>query len=172
MKRPGAVDKTLERIQRWRGIAPDITIRSTFIVGFPGETEAEFEALLDFLDQAQLDRVGAFAYSPVAGAAANALPDPVPEALKQERLARFMQRQAEISTARLEAKVGSVQRCLVDALDGELALARSMADAPEIDGLVQIQDGLAAGLQPGDFVDVEILGSDEHDLYGEVVAAA
>jgi ribosomal protein S12 methylthiotransferase len=170
MKRPGAVDRTLERIARWRDTCPDLTIRSTFIVGFPGETEAEFGELLDFLDTAQLDRVGAFAYSPVAGASANALPDPVPEDVKQERLARFMERQAEISTAKLEAKVGSVQRCLVDALDGELAIARSMADAPEIDGIVQVQDGREAGLQPGQFVDVEILGSDEHDLYGETVA--
>ncbi len=170
MKRPGAVDKTLERIQRWRDICPQITVRSTFIVGFPGETDDEFEELLDFLDEAQLDRVGAFAYSPVEGAKANALPDPVPESLKQERLARFMERQAAISTAKLEAKVGTVQRCLVDAIDGELAIARSMADAPEIDGLVQIQDGFEAGLQPGQFVDVEIFGSDEHDLYGEVAA--
>ena len=168
MKRPGAVDKVRERIHKWREICPDITIRSTFIVGFPGETEAEFEELLDFLDEAQLDRVGAFAYSPVDGAAANGLPDPVPEEVKQERLARFMERQAEISTAKLEAKVGTIQRCLVDALDGELAIARSMADAPEIDGLVQIQNGFEAGLKPGEFVDVEIMGSDEHDLYGEV----
>ena len=168
MKRPGAVDKTLERIQRWRAICPELTIRSTFIVGFPGETDAEFEALLDFLDEAQLDRVGAFAYSPVEGAAANALPDPVPDEVKQERLARFMARQAAISEARLAAKIGSVQRCIVDAIDGELAIARSMADAPEIDGLVQVQDGFEAGLQPGDFVDVRIMGSDEHDLYGEV----
>jgi ribosomal protein S12 methylthiotransferase len=168
MKRPGAVDRTLERIQRWRSICPELTIRSTFIVGFPGETEAEFEQLLDFLDEAQLDRVGAFAYSPVEGATANALPDAVPEEVKQERLARFMERQAEISAARLEAKVGTVQRCLVDALDGDLAIARSMADAPEIDGLVQIQNGFEAGLKPGEFVDVEIMGSDEHDLYGEV----
>ena len=168
MKRPGAVDKTLERIQRWRSICPDLTLRSTFIVGFPGETDAEFEELLDFLDEAQLDRVGAFAYSPVTGAKANELPDPVPEDVKQERLARFMERQAAISEARLAAKVGSVQRCLVDAIDGELAIARSMADAPEIDGLVQIQDGREAGLQPGEFVDVRIMGSDEHDLYGEV----
>ncbi|GAB1407191.1 30S ribosomal protein S12 methylthiotransferase RimO [Thermomonas brevis] len=168
MKRPGAVDKTLERIQRWRAICPELTIRSTFIVGFPGETEQEFEELLDFLDEAQLDRVGAFAYSPVEGAAANALPDPVPGALQQERLARFMERQAAISAAKLEAKVGSVQRCIVDAIDGELAIARSMADAPEIDGLVQVQDGFEAGLSPGDFVDVRIMGSDEHDLYGEV----
>ena len=168
MKRPGAVDKTLERIQRWRGICPEITVRSTFIVGFPGETDAEFEELLDFLDEAQLDRVGAFAYSPVEGARANELPDPVPEELKQERLARFMARQADISTAKLEAKVGTVQRCLVDMLDGDLAIARSMADAPEIDGLVQIQNGFEAGLRAGEFVDVQIMGSDEHDLYGEV----
>jgi ribosomal protein S12 methylthiotransferase len=169
MKRPGAVDKTLERIQRWREICPDITIRSTFIVGFPGETEAEFEELLDFLDEAQLDRVGAFAYSPVEGAAANALPDPVAEEVKQERLARFMARQAAISEAKLADKVGSVQRCLVDSVDGDLGIARSMADAPEIDGLVQIQNSLEAGLQPGQFVDVEIMGSDEHDLFGEAM---
>jgi ribosomal protein S12 methylthiotransferase len=168
MKRPGAVDKVLERIHAWRASCPEITIRSTFIVGFPGETEAEFQTLLDFLDEAQLDRVGAFAYSPVEGARANDLPDPVDEDVKQERLARFMDRQAEISAAKLEAKVGSVQRCLVDAIDGELAIARSQADAPEIDGLVQIQDGAAAGLRPGQFVDVRIMGSDEHDLYGEV----
>jgi ribosomal protein S12 methylthiotransferase len=168
MKRPGAVDKTLERIHNWRAICPDLTIRSTFIVGFPGETDAEFEQLLDFLDEAQLDRVGAFAYSPVTGAKANDLPDPVPEELKQERLARFMQRQADISAAKLEAKVGTVQTCLVDAIDGELAIARSKADAPEIDGLVQIQDGREAGLRPGEFVQVRIMGSDEHDLYGEV----
>ena len=168
MKRPGAVDKTLERIQRWRAICPELTIRSTFIVGFPGETEDEFEQLLDFLDEAQLDRVGAFAYSPVQGAKANDLPDPVDEEVKQDRLARFMERQALISEARLAAKVGTVQRCIVDAIDGDLAIARSMADAPEIDGLVQVQDGREAGLHPGDFVDVQIMGSDEHDLYGEV----
>ena len=170
MKRPGAVDKTLERIQRWRAMCPEITIRSTFIVGFPGETDEEFEQLLSFLDEAELDRVGAFAYSPVDGAAANDLPDPVPEEVKQERLARFMALQAEISADKLERKVGTVQRCLVDALDGELAIARSMADAPEIDGLVQIQDGAEAGLQAGRFVDVRIMGADEHDLFGLVEA--
>ncbi|MEZ0471912.1 30S ribosomal protein S12 methylthiotransferase RimO [Luteimonas salinilitoris] len=170
MKRPGAVERTLERIRGWRAICPELTIRSTFIVGFPGETDAEFEELLDFLDEARLDRVGAFAYSPVEGAAANALPDPVDEDVKQARLARFMERQARISAERLEAKVGSVQRCLVDAIDGELAIARSQADAPEIDGLVQIQDGAAHGLRAGDFADVRIMGSDEHDLYGEVAA--
>ena len=168
MKRPGAVERTLERIASWRAACPQLTIRSTFIVGFPGETEAEFEELLEFLDVAQLDRVGAFAYSPVEGATANALPDPVPEEVKQERLARFMQRQAEISASKLEAKIGTVQRCIVDEIDGELAIARSMADAPEIDGVVQVQDGREAGLRPGQFVDIEILGSDEHDLYGEV----
>ncbi|MDH7452491.1 30S ribosomal protein S12 methylthiotransferase RimO [Luteimonas composti] len=172
MKRPGAVDKVRERIARWRDVCPELAIRSTFIVGFPGETEAEFEELLDFLREVRLDRVGAFAYSPVDGATANALPDPVPEAVKQERLARFMDVQAEISAQKLEAKVGSVQRCLVDVVDGDLAIARTRADAPEIDGVVQIQNGLEAGLQPGDFVDVEILGSDEHDLYGEAIAGA
>ncbi|MGV8940194.1 MAG: 30S ribosomal protein S12 methylthiotransferase RimO [Lysobacter sp.] len=168
MKRPGAIDKTLARIQKWREICPELTIRSTFIVGFPGETEAEFEELLDFLDEAQLDRVGAFAYSPVEGAKANELPDPVDEAVKQDRLARFMERQADISAMKLEAKVGSVQRCIIDTVDGELAIGRSMADAPEIDGVVQIQNGYFAGLKPGDFADVEIMGSDEHDLFGEV----
>ncbi|MCL6714297.1 30S ribosomal protein S12 methylthiotransferase RimO [Pseudomonas sp. R2.Fl] len=170
MKRPGAVDKTLERVQRWRAMCPELTLRSTFIVGFPGETEAEFEALLDFLDEAQLDRVGAFAYSPVEGAAANALPDPVPEGVKQERLARFMERQAAISAARLEAKIGSVQRCLVDLLEDDIAVARSSADAPEIDGLVHIQNGGELGLKPGQFVDVEITDSDEHDLFGDAIA--
>ena len=168
MKRPGAVEKNLERIARWRDICPDLTLRSTFIVGFPGETEEDFDMLLDFIEEAQLDRVGAFAYSPVEGAAANAIPDAVPEEVKQERLQRFMDQQAEISAARLEAKIGTTQRVLVDAIDGELAIARSKADAPEIDGLVQIQDGAAAGLKPGDFADVRILGSDEHDLFGLV----
>ena len=171
MKRPGAVDKVRERIARWRATCPELAIRSTFIVGFPGETEAEFEELLDFLREVRLDRVGAFAYSPVDGAGANALPDPVAEEVKQERLARFMDVQAEISAQKLEARVGSVQRCLVDVVDGDLAIARTMADAPEIDGVVQVQNGLEAGLQPGDFVDVEIMGSDEHDLYGEALPA-
>ena len=171
MKRPGAVDRTLERVKRWRDICPDITIRSTFIVGFPGETQAEFEQLLDFLDEAELDRVGAFAYSPVDGAKANDLPDPVPEDVKQDRLARFMALQAEISAEKLERKVGSIQKVLVDVIDGELAIGRSMADAPEIDGLVQIQNGFEAGLRPGQFVDVQIMGSDEHDLFGLAVVA-
>ena len=168
MKRPGAVDKNLERIQKWREICPDLTIRSTFIVGFPGETEDDFEQLLRFIDQAELDRVGAFAYSPVDGARANELPDAVPETLKQERLARFMELQADISAEKLQRKIGSVQQVLVDALDGELAIARSKADAPEIDGLVQIQDGERMGLKPGQFVDVTVMGADEHDLFALV----
>jgi ribosomal protein S12 methylthiotransferase len=165
MKRPASGEANLERIAAWRRICPDITLRSTFIVGFPGETEAEFEELLDFLEEAELDRVGAFAYSPVDGAAANALPDPVPEDVKQDRLARFMALQSEISADKLARKVGSTQKVIVDALDGELAIARSMADAPEIDGLVQVQDGAAMGLRPGTFAEVRIMGSDEHDLY-------
>lgn len=168
MKRPGAVDKNLERIQKWREICPDLTIRSTFIVGFPGETEDDFEQLLRFIDQAELDRVGAFAYSPVDGARANELPDAVPETLKQERLARFMELQADISAEKLQRKIGSVHQVLVDALDGELAIARSKADAPEIDGLVQIQDGERMGLKPGQFVDVTVMGADEHDLFALV----
>ena len=168
MKRPGAIDKVRERIQRWRDICPEITLRSTFIVGFPGETDDDFEQLLDFIDEVELDRVGAFAYSPVDGAAANALPDPVPEEIKAERLARFMALQAEISEEKLAAKVGSVQEVLIDLVDGELAIGRSKADAPEIDGTVQIQDGAEAGLRPGDLVQVRIMGSDEHDLYGLV----
>ncbi|MFA5683562.1 MAG: 30S ribosomal protein S12 methylthiotransferase RimO [Lysobacteraceae bacterium] len=168
MKRPGAIDKLRERIANWRAICPDLTLRSTFIVGFPGETEDDFEELLDFIDEVELDRVGAFAYSPVDGARANELPDPVPEEVKQARLERFMALQAEISAAKLEAKVGSVQEVLVDRIDGELAIGRSRADAPEIDGTVQIQDGAEAGLKPGEFVRVRIMGADEHDLYGLV----
>ena len=168
MKRPGAVDKNLERIAKWRETCPELTIRSTFIVGFPGETEDDFEQLLSFIDQAELDRVGAFAYSPVEGAKANDLPDAVPEELKQERLARFMELQAEISAEKLQRKVGSIQQVLVDSIDGELAIARSKADAPEIDGLVQIQDGERAGLKPGQFVEVTIMGADEHDLFALV----
>ncbi|MFN3965558.1 MAG: 30S ribosomal protein S12 methylthiotransferase RimO [Silanimonas lenta] len=168
MKRPAAAEKQLERIQRWREICPELTIRSTFIVGFPGETEEDFEQLLDFIDEAELDRVGAFPYSPVTGAKANELPDPVPEALKQERLARFMELQAEISAGKLERKVGTVQTVLVDAIDGELAIGRTRGDAPEIDGTVQIQDGAARKLKPGQFVEVEIMGADEHDLFGLV----
>ena len=153
MKRPANSANVLQRLAKWREICPEMTIRSTFIVGFPGETEADFEQLLEFLEQAQLDKVGAFAYSPVAGATANALPDVVPEAVKQERLARFMAVQEAISTQKLQAKVGSVQTVLVDELrqneQGEsIAIARSMANAPEIDGVVYLRD--AEGLQAGD----------------------
>jgi ribosomal protein S12 methylthiotransferase len=167
MKRPGAVDKTLQRIQRWRAMCPDLTIRSTFIVGFPGETEAEFEELLAFLEEAQLDRVGAFAYSPVDGAAANALPNPVPASMREERLERFMETQAAISAARLDRKVGTRQQVLVDEVDADGAVARSKADAPEIDGVVRIEDGRK--LKPGQFVDVDIVHADEHDLIGRLV---
>ena len=162
MKRPGAVDKVLARVRAWRAACPDLTIRSTFIVGFPGETEAEFEELLNFLREAELDRVGAFAYSPVDGAVANALPDPLPESLKEERLERFMEVQAEISAARLERKIGTRQTVIVDEVDREGAIARSKADAPEIDGIVRIDDGHK--LKPGQFADVTVIHADEHDL--------
>ncbi|PZQ09816.1 MAG: 30S ribosomal protein S12 methylthiotransferase RimO [Rhodanobacter denitrificans] len=165
MKRPGAVDRTLQRVQAWRAACPDLTLRSTFIVGFPGETEAEFGELLDFIEAAQLDRVGCFAYSPVEGARANELPDPVPEPVKQERLERFMAVQAKISAARLRAKIGREIEVLVDEVDDGVAIARSAADAPEIDGIVQIADG--AGLRPGQFARVRVTGASEHDLDAE-----
>ncbi|APZ43616.1 30S ribosomal protein S12 methylthiotransferase RimO [Acidihalobacter ferrooxydans] len=163
MRRPAAAEKVLERVHHWREQCPELTLRSTFIVGFPGETEDDFDTLLDFIDAADLDRVGAFAYSPVAGAAANALPGAVPEAIKQERLERFMARQAQISAARLQDKIGRRLRVLVDEVGEAGATTRSTADAPEIDGLVYV-DG-ATGVQPGDFIDVEITEADEHDLW-------
>jgi ribosomal protein S12 methylthiotransferase len=166
MKRPANAENTLERIRAWRKIRPDITIRSTFIAGFPGETEAEFEELLAFLDEAQLDRVGCFAYSPVEGATANELPDLVPDEVREERRARFMQKQEKISAARLKAKVGRTLRVLVDETDRKGAIARSAADAPEIDGIVRIRDG--AKLKPGEFADVVIEKSDAHDLIGRL----
>ena len=168
MKRPASAEKVLERIGAWRAICPEITLRSTFIVGFPGETEAEFEELLAFLDAAQLDRVGCFAYSAVDGAVANALPNPVPEPVKQERLAHFMAVQAEISAARLVRKVGRSLDVLVDAVTGEVASARSAADAPEIDGVVTIDGG--GKLAAGDFARVTITSAGEHDLRGRVAA--
>jgi ribosomal protein S12 methylthiotransferase len=167
MKRPGAVDKVLGRVRAWRAACPDLTLRSTFIVGFPGETEAEFEELLEFLREAELDRVGAFAYSPVDGAKANALPDPVPEELKHERLERFMEVQAEISAARLDRKIGTKQTVLVDEVDSDGAIARSKADAPEIDGIVRIDDGQK--LKPGQFAEVTVIHADEHDLIARLV---
>jgi ribosomal protein S12 methylthiotransferase len=169
MRRPAASARTLARIRAWRAQCPDLVLRSTFIVGFPGETEAEFEELLDFLQAAQLDRVGAFAYSPVDGARANALPDPVPEEVKQERLARFMATQAQISAARLARKVGTIERALVDHVDRDGAVARTRADAPEIDGVVRIRDGQA--LKPGQFVEVRIEAADAHDLAGRLAHA-
>jgi ribosomal protein S12 methylthiotransferase len=163
MKRPAAPEKVLDRVRAWRTVHPDITLRSTFIVGFPGESDAEFEELLAFLREAQLDRVGCFAYSPVDGAAANALPHPVPEAVKEERRARFMSLQADISTARLRAKVGRVIDVLVDSLEEDWAVARSSADAPEIDGVVRIANGSA--LVPGEFARVRVTSADAHDLF-------
>jgi len=162
MKRPGNIDKTLERINAWRKLVPDLTIRSTFIVGFPGETDAEFEELLDFLREAKLDRVGAFAYSPVDGAKANELPDPVSEELKEDRLEQFMAVQAEISAAKLQGKIGRTIQVLVDEAGADGAVARSAADAPEIDGTVLITDGQK--LRPGQFVEVLVEGAGEHDL--------
>ncbi|WP_449428187.1 30S ribosomal protein S12 methylthiotransferase RimO [Rhodanobacter umsongensis] len=166
MKRPGNIDKTLERIQNWRKLVPDLTIRSTFIVGFPGETDAEFEELLDFLREAELDRVGAFAYSPVDGAKANELPDPVSEELKEDRLEQFMAVQAEISAAKLQRKIGRTITVLVDQAGADGAVARSAADAPEIDGTVLIADGHA--LKPGQFVDVVVEAASEHDLHARL----
>ena len=168
MKRPASSEKTLERIQAWRAQCPDLTIRSTFIAGFPSETEAEFQYLLDFLDEAQLDRVGCFAYSPVEGATANQIEGALPDEVREERVARFMEKQQGLSTARLAQKVGSVQTVLVDEVDEDGAIARSMADAPEIDGLVYI-DYTEEPLQVGQFVDVKIHSSDEYDLWGTVV---
>ena len=169
MKRPAATQNNLERIKAWREMCPDIVLRSTFIVGFPGETEEEFQELLDFLTEAQLDRVGAFAYSPVKGAVANDLPDLVPEEVKEERLARFMAHQAEISSARLQKRVGRIEQVLIDEVVEEGAVARSMADAPEIDGQVFI-DG-ATHLKVGDIVTVEIEEADDYDVWAKLVDA-
>ncbi|MCC5791408.1 MAG: 30S ribosomal protein S12 methylthiotransferase RimO [Legionellaceae bacterium] len=165
MKRPACTENTLERIRHWRSLCPDITLRSTFIVGFPGETEAEFCELLDFLAEAQLDRVGCFQYSPVEGAKANALPNPVPPAVKEERYHRFMQAQAAISAQRLAQKIGSQQAVLVDEIRGEQVVARSHADAPEIDGLVYLP--WREGIQSGDMLQVTIEGSDDYDLFAK-----
>ncbi|TCP67949.1 SSU ribosomal protein S12P methylthiotransferase [Sphingomonas sp. PP-CE-1G-424] len=164
MKRPGNDAKVLQRIHNWRTIAPDITIRSTFVVGFPGETEEDFQYLLDWLDEAQLDRVGAFRFEPVEGAAANLLPDHVPEELKEERYARIMEKTAAISAAKLQAKIGRTLDVIIDAVDEEGATGRSKADAPEIDGEVFLRD--AGHLTVGDIVPVTIEDADDHDLYG------
>ena len=167
MRRPAATEKTLDRIAAWRTVCPDVAIRSTFIVGFPGETDAEFESLLEFLTDADLDRVGCFAYSDVDGAAANDLPDPIPDDVKQERLERLMSHQAQISERRMAAKIGRTIRVLVDAVDDDGAIGRSSADAPEIDGRVYVD---STDLEPGEFVDVEIVDADTHDLYATVSA--
>lgn len=164
MKRPASGEKNIERIRAWRALCPEITLRSTFIAGFPGETEAQFQYLLDFLGEAQLDRVGCFAYSPVEGAAANALDGALPDAVREERRARFMQVQAAISGARLQRKLGTVQRVLIDHLTPRGALGRSSADAPEIDGLVHVTT--RRKLAVGEFIDVRIERADEHDLFG------
>jgi len=168
MKRPAAPEKVLERVASWRALRPELTIRSTFIVGFPGETEAEFEQLLAFLEEAQLDRVGCFAYSPVDGATANALPDPVPDPVKEERRARFMATQAKISKRRLRQKVGRTMTVLVDKCEGAHALARSAADAPEIDGTVRIAH--AFKVPEGTFARVMITRATEHDLHAKLSA--
>jgi ribosomal protein S12 methylthiotransferase len=165
MKRPANEAKVLERIRGWREICPDIAIRSTFVVGFPGETEADFDYLMQWLEEAQLDRVGAFRFEPVQGAAANSLPGAVPEEVKEERYARLMELTARISAAKLEAKIGRTIEVLVDEADGEGgATGRSKSDAPEIDGEVHLRD--APGLQPGDLVRALVEDADEHDLFG------
>ncbi len=172
MKRPGNQEKVLERIKAWRAICPDLTIRSTFIVGFPGETEEDFQLLLDWLEEAELDRVGCFKYSPVEGATANQLPDPVPEDVQQQRWERFMETQQVISARRLQRKVGQTLEVLIDDVDEEGAVGRSAADAPEIDGNVFINDiesVVALGLEPGDMVQVTIEHADEYDLWGRLV---
>ncbi|OCG42344.1 ribosomal protein S12 methylthiotransferase [Gilliamella sp. Bif1-4] len=166
MKRPGTIERTLERIHKWREICPDITLRSTFIVGYPGETEQDFELLLNFLSQAQLDRVGCFPYSSIEGAEANKLADQIPEAIKQERFDRFMQLQQKISTQKLQAKIGKTLAVIVDEIDEEGAIGRSMADAPEIDGVVYLNEENQVNI--GDIVQVNIEHSDEYDLWGTV----
>ena len=168
MKRPAASENNLARIKAWREICPEITIRSTFIVGFPGETEEDFQELLQFLDDAQLDRVGCFAYSPVEGATANALDGAVSEEVKQDRLQRFMEKQSVISAQRLQAKVGTRQVVLIDTVEGDTAIARSSSSAPEIDGVVHVTVD-EYDIEPGDFIEVDITSADEHDLFGVVV---
>lgn len=166
MKRPGSVERTLERIKRWREICPELTLRSTFIVGFPGETEEDFTMLLDFLTEAQLDRVGCFKYSPVEGATANQLDDQVTEEVKEERFHRFMQLQQQISAQRLQNKIGLTYPVIIDEVDKEGAIGRSMADAPEIDGVVYLNG--ETKLKIGDIVQVKIENADEYDLWGSV----
>jgi ribosomal protein S12 methylthiotransferase len=169
MKRPASSEKVLERVAAWRREVPELTIRSTFITGFPGETEAEFNELLDFLDEAQLDRVGAFAYSPVEGASANELPGALPESVREERKMRLMRHQEDISTQRLERKIGRRIKVLIDDIDDEGAIARSEGDAPDIDGLVFVTDGHE--LEVGEFADVHVTDCDTHDLIATLAPA-
>jgi ribosomal protein S12 methylthiotransferase len=166
MKRPASGERNIERVRAWRAMCPEITLRSTFIAGFPGETEAQFAYMLDFLREAQLDRVGCFAYSPVEGAAANQLDGALPEEVREERRARFMQVQAEISRERLRRKVGTVQRVLIDEAGPRGAIGRTAADAPEIDGVVHLK--ASRRLKAGEFAEVLIEDSDEHDLFGRL----
>lgn len=166
MKRPGSIDRTLERIKQWREICPDLTLRSTFIVGFPGETEEDFQLLLDFLKEAQLDRVGCFKFSPVEGAPATDMADQVPEDVKEERFHRFMQLQQEISANRLNQKIGKTLDILVDEIDEEGIIGRSKADAPEVDGLVYVDNLSGINVKVGDVIKVTITNSDEYDLWG------
>lgn len=166
MKRPGKIDRTLERIKQWREICPDLTLRSTFIVGFPGETEEDFQMLLDFLKEAQLDRVGCFKFSPVEGAPATEMADQVPEDIKEERFHRFMQLQQEISAERLKQKIGQTLDVIVDEINDEGIIGRTKADAPEVDGLVYIENLSGAPVKVGEFIKVTITHSDEYDLWG------
>ncbi|MFZ7157995.1 30S ribosomal protein S12 methylthiotransferase RimO [Avibacterium gallinarum] len=166
MKRPGSIDRTLERIKKWREICPELTLRSTFIVGFPGETEEDFQQLLDFLQEAQLDRVGCFKFSPVEGAVATDLPDQVPEEVKEERFHRFMQVQQAISAQRLQQKIGKTLPVIVDEIDGEGIIGRSMADAPEIDGVVYVDNLSNQAVSVGQVINVTITQADEYDLWG------
>jgi len=166
MKRPGKIDRTLERIKQWREICPDLTLRSTFIVGFPGETEEDFQMLLDFLKEAQLDRVGCFKFSPVEGAPATEMTDQVPEDVKEERFHRFMQLQQEISAERLKQKIGQTLDVIVDEIDDEGIIGRTKADAPEVDGLVYIENLSGSPVKVGEFIKVTITHSDEYDLWG------
>lgn len=167
MKRPGQAERTLERIKKWREICPELVIRSTFIVGFPGETEEDFQILLDWLKEAQLDRVGCFKYSPVEGAAANEIEEQIPEDVKQDRFERFMLVQQEISAAKLQKRIGSTMQVLIDEVDEEGAIGRTYADAPEIDGLVYLNG--ETNLKPGELVNVVIEHADEYDLWGSVL---
>ena len=165
MKRPGSIERTLERIKKWREICPELTLRSTFIVGFPGETEEDFQMLLDFLTQAQLDRVGCFKFSPVDGAVATDMPDQVPEEIKEERFHRFMQLQQQISAARLQQKIGKTLNVIVDEIDEDGIIARSMADAPEIDGVVYVDNLSGIEVKVGQFISATVTHADEYDLW-------